>query len=164
MLDLLACVLLIAAAALLGWLSVRAWKTRNRILKWGGAGLAALLSAAVTLASVIMMVGLFKAHARSAPTLDLRVATSPEQIQRGRAIADGFCSGCHSKTGTLTGGLNVGELLPMRIGSFVSSNLLRRATRGLVGRRYFSSRTQQRRPRRALAGHHVLHQCRQTEQ
>jgi mono/diheme cytochrome c family protein len=123
MFDLLACVVLIAAAALLAWSSVRAWKTRYRILKWGGAGLAALLSATVTLASVIVMVGLFKAHARSAPALDLRIAATSEQIQRGRAIADGFCSGCHSKTGTLTGGLNVGELLPMPIGSFVSSNL-----------------------------------------
>jgi mono/diheme cytochrome c family protein len=88
-----------------------------------GAGVAGLLSAAVTLVGVIVMVGLFKVHARSAPALDLRVAATPEQIQRGRAISDAFCSACHSKTGTLTGGLNIGEDLPVPIGSFVSSNL-----------------------------------------
>jgi mono/diheme cytochrome c family protein len=123
MLDLLGLAILIAIAVLLGWSSVRAWRTKNRFLRWGGTGLAALLSAAVTLAGVIVMVGLFKVHARSAPALDLRVAATPEQIQRGRAISDGFCSGCHSKTGTLTGGLNIGEDLPVAIGSFVSSNL-----------------------------------------
>jgi mono/diheme cytochrome c family protein len=120
---LLGLALLITVAVLLGWLSVRAWRARNRILKWGGAGLAALLSAAVTLVGVIVIVGLFKVYARSAPAVDLTVAATPEQIQRGRAISDGFCSGCHSKTGALTGGLNIGEDFPVPIGSFVSSNL-----------------------------------------
>jgi mono/diheme cytochrome c family protein len=123
MLDLLGLATLIATAALLGWSSVRAWKTRNSFLKWGGAGLAALLSAAVTLVSVIMIVGLFKLHSRGAPAPDLKVATTPEQIQRGEAISNGYCSACHSKTGTLTGGLDIGENFPVPIGSFVSSNL-----------------------------------------
>jgi mono/diheme cytochrome c family protein len=92
-------------------------------LKWGGTGLAALLSAAVTLVNVIMIVGLFKLHARSAPTLDLKVGGTPEQIQRGQAISDGLCSGCHSITGTLTGGRKFGKNFPMPVGSFVSSNL-----------------------------------------
>ena len=78
MLDLLGLAILIAIAVLLGWSSVRAWRTKNRFLRWGGTGLAALLSAAVTLAGVIVMVGLFKVHARSAPALDLRVAATPE--------------------------------------------------------------------------------------
>jgi mono/diheme cytochrome c family protein len=123
MVDLLGLAMLITAAVLLGWSSVRAWRTKNSFLKWGGAGLAALSSAAVTLVGVVVIVGLFKVHARSAPALDLRVAGTPEQIQRGQAISDGYCSACHSKTGTLTGGLNIGEHFPVPIGSFVSSNL-----------------------------------------
>jgi mono/diheme cytochrome c family protein len=123
MLDLRGLAILIAIAVLLAWSSVCAWRTKNRFLRWSGAGVAGLLSAAVTLVGVIVMVGLFKVHARSAPALDLRVAATPEQIQRGRAISDAFCSACHSKTGTLTGGLNIGEDLPVPIGSFVSSNL-----------------------------------------
>ena len=120
---LLALMTLIAAAALLAWSSLRASRAKNNFVKWGGAGLAALLSAAVTAVSVIMIVGLFKLHARSAPDPDLKVASTPEQIQRGQAISDGFCSACHSKTGTLTGGLDIGEHFPIPIGTFVSSNL-----------------------------------------
>jgi mono/diheme cytochrome c family protein len=66
---------------------------------------------------------LFKLHARSAPAPDLKVGGTPEQIQRGQAISDGFCSACHSKTGTLTGGLDIGKDFPVSVGSFVSSNL-----------------------------------------
>jgi len=66
---------------------------------------------------------LYRLHARSAPVPDLKVAGTPGQIERGQAIADGFCASCHSKTGTLTGGFDVGKKFPIAIGSFVSSNL-----------------------------------------
>jgi mono/diheme cytochrome c family protein len=122
-LDLLPVVLLIILATLFAWSSRRAWRAKNAFVKWGGTGLATLLSAAAFLVSGIAIVGLFDVHARSAPALDLKVAGTPEQIARGRAISDGFCSACHSKTGTLTGGLNLGEDFPVPIGSFVSSNL-----------------------------------------
>jgi mono/diheme cytochrome c family protein len=115
--------MLIATAALLVWSSLRAWRAKNGFLRWCGTSLAALLSTAVTSVSVIMIVGLVKLHARSAPAPDLRVVGTPEQIQRGQAISNGFCSGCHSKTGTLTGGLDIGDDFPVPIGSFVSSNL-----------------------------------------
>jgi hypothetical protein len=121
--DLLGLAMLIATAALLAWLGIRAWWAKHSFLKWGGARLAALLSTAATLASVIMIVGLSKLNARTAPTLDLKISATPAQIQRCQAITDGFCSGYHSRTGTLTGSLNVGEDLPVSIGSFVSSNL-----------------------------------------
>jgi cytochrome c553 len=39
------------------------------------------------------------------------------------AIANTFCDACHSKTGPLTGGADVGKDFPMPVGSFVSSNL-----------------------------------------
>jgi hypothetical protein len=122
--DLLVVAMLIIIATLFAWSSLRAWRAKNGFVKWGGTGLAALLSAAVTFVGGIVLVGLFEMHARSAPALDLKVAGAPEQIERGRAISDGFCSACHSKTGTLTGGLNIGEEFPVPIGSFVSSNLI----------------------------------------
>jgi hypothetical protein len=100
MLDLLPVAMLIIIATLFAWSGIRAWRAKNRFMKWGGAGLAALLSAAAALLSGVVLVGLFELHARSAPALDLRVAGTPEQIERGRAISDGFCSACHSKTDT----------------------------------------------------------------
>jgi mono/diheme cytochrome c family protein len=123
MLNLLAVAMLIITATLFAWSGLRAWRAKNVFIKWGGAGVAALLSAAVTLISGIVLVGLLEMHARSAPASDLKVAGTSEQIERGRAISDGFCSACHSKTGTLTGGLDIGEEFPVPIGSFVSSNL-----------------------------------------
>jgi mono/diheme cytochrome c family protein len=123
MLELLGPAMSISAAALLARSSLRTWRAKNKFLKWGGAVLAALFSASASLISVIMVIGLLKLHARSAPALDLKVAGTPEQIVRGQAISDGFCSSCHSKTGTLTGGLDVAKDLPVPIGSFVASNL-----------------------------------------
>jgi mono/diheme cytochrome c family protein len=123
MFELLASAMLIIIATLLAWLSLRAWRTKNGLIKWCGTSLAALSSTAVTLISLIMVVGLFKLHSRSAAAPVTKVAGTPELIQRGKAISDGFCSACHSKTGTLTGGLDIGEHFPMPVGSFVSANL-----------------------------------------
>jgi mono/diheme cytochrome c family protein len=123
MLELLGPAMSVATAALLARSSFRTWRAENRYLKWAGTSLAAFFSAVASLISVIMIVALFKLHARTVPAPDLSVADTPEQIKRGQQISDGFCSGCHSKTGTLTGGLDVARDLPMPIGSFVTSNL-----------------------------------------
>ena len=75
--DLLAVAMLIIIATLFAWSTLRAWRAKNGFIKWGGTGLAALLSAAVTLVSGIVLVGLFEMHARSAPALDLKAAGTP---------------------------------------------------------------------------------------
>jgi mono/diheme cytochrome c family protein len=115
--------MLIVAAALLAWLGIRCWRHKNIVLKWVGSGLAAVLTAAVSLVGALMIAGLFRLHVRSAGIPDIKVAGTASQIQRGRAITDGFCGACHSKTGLLTGGFDVGDDFPVPIGSFVSSNL-----------------------------------------
>ena len=70
MFELLALAMLIIIAALLAWSGLRAWRAKNGFIKWGGASLAALLSTAVTLLSLILIVGLFNLHARSCPGSD----------------------------------------------------------------------------------------------
>jgi mono/diheme cytochrome c family protein len=114
---------LIAVAALLVWSCFRVWRNKNRILKWGGAGLLALLAIAVSSAGALAALGMIKQHGRSAPIPDIKVSSTPELIARGKDISDGLCGGCHSKTGTLTGGLDLGTHLPAPVGSFVTSNL-----------------------------------------
>jgi mono/diheme cytochrome c family protein len=121
--NVVALLTLIAIVGLLVYASIRAARIKWTVVRWGGVGLSAVLAAAVSVLSVLTIVGLFKSQARYAPVPTLKVAGTPEQIQRGRAIADSFCDACHSTTGPLTGGENIGEHFPMPIGSFVSSNL-----------------------------------------
>jgi mono/diheme cytochrome c family protein len=123
MLNVVSLVVLIAVGALLVWSSIRAWRAKNNFLRWGGASLAALAATAVSLVTVLTIAGLLKLHIRTAPVPDLKVAGTPAQIQRGQAIANSFCDACHSKTGPLTGGVDIGEHFPVPAGSFVSSNL-----------------------------------------
>jgi hypothetical protein len=66
---------------------------RNRFFKLVGICLTGLLSVAVTSVCVVMIAGLYKMYSRSAPVPNLKVAGSPEQIQRGQAIANSFCGG-----------------------------------------------------------------------
>ena len=113
----------IVAAVLLGWVTWRVWRRKNPLLKWGGTSIAALLSLITAATGVLAVIGLLKLEARSAPPIDLKVAGTAEQVHRGRQIADGFCSGCHSPNGNLTGGFDLGDHLPLPLGSFVAANL-----------------------------------------
>lgn len=123
MIDIVYPALLTALSASLAWCSVRAWRSKKALLKWAGAGSAALIAVVVFVPAVLMGAGLVKRSARTAATPDLTVTATPAQIARGRAIADSFCGACHSKTGTLTGGEDIGKHFPIPVGSFVSSNL-----------------------------------------
>ena len=117
---------MMVVSVLFGWLTRRSWKTKNALSKWGGSILSGLLSVLVGLVSIIAVVGLIKAYTpRTAPVPDLKVAGTPEQIERGKHIADAFCTSCHSvsKDLPLTGGIDLGKDFPMPLGSFVSSNL-----------------------------------------
>jgi mono/diheme cytochrome c family protein len=112
------------AAVLFAWLSLRLRGNKNIYLRWIGTGLTGFAALAFTLIGVIAAAGLYKERfSRSAPVPELRVEGSVEQIRRGQAIAGGFCDACHSPSGTLTGGEDIGKHLPLDMGSFVSSNL-----------------------------------------
>jgi len=118
----------IALAAALTYLCARVARSRVarprvRFLKWGTAGLAGLGAVAFGLLGLVALMGLDRLQARRAPVPNLKVVATPEQIHRGKAIASAFCDGCHSSTGTLTGGRNMGEHLPMPLGRFITANL-----------------------------------------
>src|SRR5262245_1992859 len=121
--NIIGLVAVIAVVALLTWSGFRARRMQNRLLKWGSVGLAAVLAVAVASAGALAAAGMVKQHTRSAPLPDLKVDATPERVARRKELADGFCSACHSKTGTLTGGLDIGEHFPIPVGSFVSANL-----------------------------------------
>jgi mono/diheme cytochrome c family protein len=121
--NLIISAILIAAAMLLAWLGFRAWRAKRRAVRWAGSVAASLLIVALCLISGVAVAGLRKMRLRDAPAPNLNVEADSEQIRRGEAIANSFCGACHSRTGTLTGGFDVGKDLSPRLGSFVSSNL-----------------------------------------
>src|ERR1700722_8234886 len=113
----------IVIAALFAWFGVRAWRSQNRLLKWAGSSSAFFLAVVASVMIALTSAGLLKLSARTAATPNLKVAGTASQIHRGQAIANGFCGACHSRTGTLTGGLDIGKDFSLPLGSFVSSNL-----------------------------------------
>jgi cytochrome c553 len=113
----------LAAAVLFAWFSLRLRRIKKTSLRWLGSGLAGLIAILLSLTCVAAATGFYKQGLRSAPVPELRVEGRDEQIRRGQAIADSFCGGCHSESGTLTGGREIGKDLPINMGSFVASNL-----------------------------------------
>jgi mono/diheme cytochrome c family protein len=114
---------LIAAFAVLAILTVHALRSKRLFVRWGGASLAGLAAAACLAPAVLMAAGLSKSRFRRAPAPNITIAATAEQVQRGQAIASGFCGACHSSAGTMTGGRDLGEHLPVPIGHFIAANL-----------------------------------------
>ena len=123
MLNIIVRIVFFVAALLLLWAVSRAWRVESCFLKYCGTGLAGLLFTVALLLIVLTTAGIFKLHARSATVPKIKLVGTAKQIQRGQAIASSFCDGCHSRTGPLTGGVDIGKALAVPVGSFVSSNL-----------------------------------------
>jgi hypothetical protein len=96
---------MIAAAALLVWSGLCAWRGSNRFLKWGGVGLAAMLVVAVSCVAALTIVGMVRQHARGAPVLDLKVEATRSNRARSssrdewRAISINRCARIGAATG-----------------------------------------------------------------
>jgi len=141
MLNIIGLAMLIVIAALLIWSGFRAWRVRSSFLKWGGAGLAAVLAVAVLYARRAHDRGDGQAACAQSPGSGPQGRRrAPKRIGRGKTLVDGCCSACHSKTSTLTGGLDIGEDFPIPIESFVSSNLTPARAHVLHQRRQFERR------------------------
>ena len=114
---------LIVLSAVLVLCGMRARRIGRRGLRITSMTLLATLSIIALSASVLTIAGMIAARHRSAPVPNLQIAGTPEQIRRGAAIADSFCGACHTQSGPLTGGMDVGKHLAVPVGTFVSSNL-----------------------------------------
>ncbi len=124
--DIAITVIVVAFAALLGWLAWRAWHARNPFVKWGGGILASLLTLVVAAVGVMAVVGLVKWLAPpSTAVSDLKVAGTPQQVERGRYIANSLCVECHttSRELPLAGGADMAREIPIPVGSFTPPNL-----------------------------------------
>jgi mono/diheme cytochrome c family protein len=113
------CLVLAAVLAAGGVRFARGGRWLRRI----GAGIALLLALACLGAGALMVRGLSLLYARDAEIPVLQVARTPMRIARGEEIAKTFCGACHSPSGEMTGGLDIGKHLPAPIGSLVAPNL-----------------------------------------
>ena len=116
----------LAFAVFLGWLALRAWRARNPFVRWGLGILTSLLTLIVAAMSVLALVGLAKFYApRTTPVPELKVAGTPEQVERGRYLANSLCVECHTESRELplTGGPDFAKDIPLPVGVIVPANL-----------------------------------------
>lgn len=124
--NILGLLVFVAFALLFGWLALRAWRANNKILKWTGTLLSSLLALILSLASVVILIGMVKFYTPlDIPVPDLSVPLTQENIQRGEHLANSFCASCHSvnRELPLTGGMDLAKDLAVPLGSFISVNL-----------------------------------------
>lgn len=96
MFDTAGVLILIVLIALFGFLTTRAWKLKNAILKWGGMVIAGLLTLIPTALLVLGLIGFYKLNERHHnPVTDIKVVGTPEQIARGEQLAH-TCVSCHA--------------------------------------------------------------------
>jgi mono/diheme cytochrome c family protein len=94
-------VVVIVLAAVVGWLTVRSWRSRNMLVRYLGSLVAALVTLVLAAISVIGLVGVYRLNApHGAPAANITVQASPDQIAEAGKRASG-CAACHSSTGSL---------------------------------------------------------------
>jgi hypothetical protein len=91
---------------------MRALRFKRLFVRWAGASLAGLPAITCLAPAALMAAGLAKSRSRHAPTRVIKVAVTPQRIQREQSIASGFCGACHSSTDTMTGDRDLGQHLP----------------------------------------------------
>lgn len=124
--NLISLLVLLLLVALMGWLSVRAWKAKRAWLKWPGTILTGLLTALLTLMMLVIGKGaydLFRPYPVAAVTVS--IAGTTEQIARGEHLASVLCANCHTKAGELplSGGNNLSQESGLPLGDLYPPNI-----------------------------------------
>ena len=125
MFDFIGVLILVVFIVVFGFLTTRAWKLKNRFLKWAGVFLMGLLTVIPTLLLVLALIGFSKLNAHfDNPVTAVQVAGSPEQIARGEKLANN-CASCHSPGAELPlSGSNFSEKFDMPpLGTLYAPNL-----------------------------------------
>ncbi len=125
MFDTVGVLILIVLIALFGFLTTRAWKLKNVILKWGGMIIAGLLTLISTAMLILALVGFTKLNERfDNPIANVQVTGTAAQIARGKQLAN-ICVSCHTSNGQFPlSGVNFLAKFPLPpIGTFYAPNL-----------------------------------------
>ena len=125
--NLLGLLVLVLLTALLVWLSLRAWRSRSRIVRWLGGPVASLLALLFLLVTGVSAVGLFKIYVPSRlPAVNVQIASTSDQLARGQHLAQVVCADCHTENGTLPLSGSTSDFAGesgLPLGSFYPANL-----------------------------------------
>ena len=124
--NLLSWLVFLILVVLFGWLFTKAYRSHNRLLRWGGMIVTALLTLTFVLIIGVSGIGLYKLYGpHTLPKSTVTIANTPQQIARGEHIAAMFCVSCHSanKQLPLSGGEEIGRKSPVPVGGFIPYNL-----------------------------------------
>jgi mono/diheme cytochrome c family protein len=99
--------LVILLALVLAWLTTRAWRLRNTVVRIVAGVVAVLLTLVLGLVSIVGLVGVYRLYGpHGAPAPNITVQVSADRLAIAQRRANG-CTGCHS----------TGEALPLDGGS-----------------------------------------------
>jgi mono/diheme cytochrome c family protein len=113
-------------AAILVWITTRAWRSKRALAKWLGAPVAALVAILFSFVGGTALKGMTYAYARlGRPVQQMTVDRTPERVARGEHIANALCAGCHSLNESipLAGGKNFADDIPLPVGDIAPVNL-----------------------------------------
>ncbi len=125
MFDIVGVAVLVILILIFAFLTIRAWKSQRRWLKWVGSILSGFLALILTGLLVLGLNGYFKLNRQyDNPVADIQVVGTAEQIARGERLANA-CASCHSPGNELPlSGSNFGEKFDMPpIGALYAPNL-----------------------------------------
>lgn len=117
---------LVALVVVFAFVAVRAWRSQNGVVKWGGTILAGLLTVVFALVTLIVGKGTFDL-VRPYPVepVSVTIEGTPEQIARGEYLAAFLCASCHTENGELplTGGKNLSDDSGIPLGDVYPPNI-----------------------------------------
>ena len=92
MANILGLTTMLAAATALVWSGARACRIKNRFVKWGVVGLAAVLAVAVSFAAALTIVGTVKQHAAARRFRTSRSRQPPNESRAARPLSMAFAA------------------------------------------------------------------------
>lgn len=126
MIDFVGLLILLVLVVAFAFMATRAWRAKNKIVKWVGvivAGLLTVVFAAVLLVALFGTSKLLPNYNSSNPVVAVKVAGTPEQIARGEKLAH-ICAGCHGPQEQLPlSGTDFGANIGLPIGTLWARNL-----------------------------------------
>lgn len=124
--NILSLLILFALVVLFAWLTFRAVRSNKLWVKIVGGVLGALMT--LLFATVTIVIGkgffeLYRPHPVAAVTVTIE--GTPEQIARGKYLAEFLCASCHSQNGELplAGGINLSQESGLPLGDVYAPNI-----------------------------------------